>query len=597
MNSFIKQTLASFLGTIVALVVLLGSGTFGILLILTIVSSLTEQTTVKNKSVMVYDLSTPITDNQPSSGLRDVFSTEQKPMGLSLRQVVKAIRKASKDEKIVGIFLDGRSGNGGAGGYASIGEIREALKEFKATGKKIIAYGVNWSEGGYYLVSVADNIFVNPMGSLEINGFASQGVFFSEALEKLGIGVQVVRVGSYKSAVEPFTRKNFSPENRQQLQVLLNGLWQDFLTPIGDSRKLQVPKLQQAVNAEPFLTVERAIQEGLADKAVYMDELLPQLKELTQSKPEDKTFTQVALPTYVKIATSDEKTSENKIALVYAEGEIVDGQGKINEIGGDSFSKKLRLIRQDKDVKAVVLRINSPGGSATASEVIRRELQLIAKQKPLIVSMGDVAASGGYWIATAGEKIFAQPNTITGSIGVFGLLPNLENIANNNGITHDVVKTAPFADTATSLRPKNPTELSAYQKTVDSIYDMFLEKVSKGRNLPKVKVASLAQGRVWSGRDAQKNGLVDELGGLEKALNYAVQKASLEDDWEVVEYPETTSWKDEFFKKVVEGEGARISFDANGLWQKQFQEYLTMWRAFNDPKGVYARLTINIDPQ
>ncbi len=326
---------------------------------------------------------------------------------------------------------------------------------------------------------------------------------------------------------------------------------------------------------------------------------------MTNSDKEDKTFRQISLNSYAQVSGKSlgvERNSKNQIAVVYAEGEIVDGKGEDGQVGGDRFAKIFNKLRQDKDVKAVVLRINSPGGSATAAEVMQREVKLTREVKPVVVSMGDVAASGGYWIASDSNRIFAEPNTITGSIGVFGILFNGEKLANDNGITWDSVKTGRYADSQTVSRPKSPQELEIYQRSVNRIYNMFLNKVSQGRKLPEQKVAEIAQGRVWSGEAAKEIGLVDEIGGLNTAIAYTAKQAKLGDDWEVQEYPRTSSFGERFFGRATEE--ARTAFgiestqlkSANPLTAEfqKLQQEVEILQKMNDPQGVYARLPFNL---
>nr|MDJ0776014.1 signal peptide peptidase SppA [Mastigocoleus sp. MO_167.B18] len=336
----------------------------------------------------------------------------------------------------------------------------------------------------------------------------------------------------------------------------------------------------------------------------YADEVIADLKKLTGSKKEDKSFRQISLAQYAKTRDASSPTkrrSKNKVAVVYAEGAIVDGNGENEQIGGDRFAKIFRSIRQDKNIKAVVLRINSPGGSATASEVMQREIRLTQKLKPVVVSMGDVAASGGYWIAVDSNRIFAEPNTVTGSIGVFGSIFNIQELANDNGITWDSVKTGRYADSQGVSRPRSPQELEIYQRTVNSIYDVFLNKVAKGRNLPKAKVAEIAQGRVWSGTRAKQIGLVDEIGGLDKAIAHSAKLAKLGNNWQLKEYPRLSSFEERFFGVAKEEVSAIIAQQKSqellshplGGELRKLKEEIEIFENMKDPRGVYARLPFN----
>lgn len=601
MNQFLKQIFASTIGSLTGLILFCLLGTSGLVFVLVAAALRDGGVPIKDKSILIYDLSTRISDTKAPPTLSQAFSSEEIP-SLTLRQVVESIEKAAKDRRIVGIFLDGR--NAGEGnGYASLKEVRAALEKFRATGKKIIAYDVDVNKQEYYLSSAADTIIVNPLGTMEINGLSSQQLFLSDAFKKYGIGVQVVRVGNYKSAVEPFTRQNISPENREQIEALLNDVWRDFLATVSQSRKIFRDELQKIADNQGILNPEKARTAGLIDRVAYFDRAVDDLKQLTgeeektDTKDEEQPFRHIDMATYAdaRVKEYQQKSSKNKITVIYAEGTIVNGEGNVQEIGGDRFAKDLRKLTEEEDTKAVVLRINSPGGSATASDVILREIQLLREKKPVIISMGDVAASGGYWIATGGNRIFAQENTITGSIGVFGLLFNLQKIAKNNGINWDVVKTANLADLDTSTRPKTAKELAVYQQFVNQIYDMFLDKVAKSRNLPKEKVAKLAQGRVWSGEDAKNLGLVDRLGGLEAAIQDAAQEANLGNDWEVEEYSGQDTLESEILKKLFGAQGTKITQPVDPLTTEflKLKEELANLQTLDDPKGVYARLSFN----
>ncbi|MDJ0730088.1 MAG: signal peptide peptidase SppA [Crocosphaera sp.] len=593
MMNFLKQTLASIIGTLAGLFLFATLGVSSLVILLITLASVDTEPTIKDKSVLVLDLSTEIQDREPLVNFRDILSERDRSV-LTLSQVIKNIEKASKDDRIKAIFLDGSNASGGSG-YASFAEIRQALIKFKESGKKIIAYDVNVSEQEYYLTSLADTLIVNPMGLMELNGIGIEPLFWTGAFNKYGIGVQVVRVGNYKSAVEPYTRTQLSPENRKQLEVLLNNIWGNFLQEIGKSRKINLNNLQKIADTKGIVYPQEAQKLKLIDQVDYRDKAISILKEITENKEES--LRQVSFNRYIDVPVTGitDSRSNNKIAVVYLEGAIVDGLGTRQQVGGTRFAKLLRKIRENEQVKAVVIRINSPGGSATGSDIILREIQLIQQTKPVIISMGNVAASGGYWIATGGEYIFAQPNTITGSIGVFGLLLNLQEIANNNGITWDVVKTAKFADLGTATRPKTEQELAIYQKSVNRIYDLFLEKVAKSRNLSKEKVSSIAQGRVWSGETAQKIGLVDSFGGLDAAIKYAVEKTKLGKDWEVKAYPTSQGFAELFIKKTLDEDMEMTNNSVDTLTQEflKFQEELKVIQNFNDPRSVYSILPFN----
>ena len=603
MKDFLKYTCASLLGTFLGLLLLGSIGLGGLVLLIALAASSSKDSgpQVKDKSVLVLDLSLNITDSKPirstSAAIQDVLS-DNSGNAVTLRTVLDTIESAKKDPKIVGIYLEGSS-DSSSSGFANLKEVRSALQRFRDAKKPIFAYQMDWNERDYYLGSVANTIAVNPYGSLEINGFSSQAMFFTGALQKYGLGVQVTRVGKYKSAVEPFLLTKMSPENRQQTQKLLGDMWGEYLTTVGPNRKVTVPQLQAVADKGGVLMADEALKSKLVDKVVYFDEIAAELKKLTGTDRENKSFKQISLKNYAKIAENKKSTLANKknqIAVLYAEGEIVDGEGGPTEVGGDRIAQEMRKIREDDDVKAVVLRVNSPGGSATAAEVIGREVMLTGKKKPVIVSMGNLAASGGYWISMGSNRIFAEPNTITGSIGVFGMLFNAEKLAANNGLTWDVVKTARFADINTVSRPKNPQELANIQRIVDRIYDRFITKVADSRKLPKNKVQEIAQGRVWSGTAAKQLGLVDEIGGLEDAVAEAAKQAKLGDDWQLEEYPKRRSFEEQILARLS---GVRVLTPAAKLDPltaevKKMQEELGVIKSMNDPQGIYVRLPFNL---
>ena len=602
MNNFIKQTLASLIGNLLGLMIFSGLSTIGFLLILiAVASSQGSGPTVKDKSVLVFDLSMKITDSEPSSDelLQKTLSGVDEN-SITLRKVVETLDKAGRDQRIVGIYMDGTNASSEVG-YASLREIRQALERFRQTGKKIIAYSTDWNEREYYLSSVANQIVVNPMGAMEMNGLSSQPMFLAGALQKYGIGVQIVRVGKFKGAVEPLILDKLSPENREQTQKLLDDIWGEWRTSVGKSRNIQPQKLQAIANNQPILEATAAQANGLVDKTAYQDQVFTDLKKLTGQQEKDQKLTKISLGDYAEVP-GESVDSDHKIAVVYAEGEIVNGSGNDGEIGGDRFAKIFTKIRENSQIKAVVLRINSPGGSATAAEIMQREIKLTRQLKPVIVSMGDVAASGGYWIASDSNRIFAEPNTITGSIGVFGVLFNGQKLGNNNGITWDTVKTSEYADQQTISRPKSAQELEVYQRSVDRIYNLFLQKVSQGRKLSTAKVAEIAQGRVWSGTAAKQIGLVDEIGGLNVAIEYAAKQAKLGNNWQLQEYPQVGSWGERLLGKKLDETKAKLGIEKTEIKSNnplinefgKFQQEIKILQTMNDPQGIYTRLPVNL---
>lgn len=612
-----KNFFTSFFATLAALLVfIMGGFVVGFLLIAALAAmGQKKPVAVESGSYLVFNLSTNIQDT-PSQAegleeLMEVFGGEGSRM-LQLREVTRSLQAAAKDDDIKGLYLTGSLQPSGYGaGYGALREVREAIGAFKASGKPVKAYLGFAGTRDFYLASVADEIVLDPYGAIFMPGLASQPMFFTGAFEKFGIGVQVTRVGKYKSAVEPFTRKDMSPENRAQVQKLLDDVWGTLTLEVEHARQLAPGAIQKAVDERGFIRAEDAKKLKLVDRVAYLDEVLADLKVATgRTATSTKPFRQVALKDYARLVPSgglvarrlDEGKLElgtggkGKLAIVYAEGEIVDGNGHDEGlVYGDKTSRLLRQIRLDDSIKAVVLRVNSPGGSVTASEAILRELQLIHQTKPVIVSMGTVAASGGYWIATASDRIFAEPATITGSIGVFGMFLNFQGLVNDKlGLTFDTVKTAKFADAATVVRPKTDDELALFQTSVDWVYEQFITKVTAARKLERKTVEEIAQGRVWSGSEALALHLVDEIGGLGAAIKYAANKAALGDDFRVAEYPRKKQFA-EAFKDALEGRRREQSLGGPlGIFLKQATDELQTLNRFNDPRGLYVRLPFDL---
>ena len=554
-------------------------------------------------AMLVVDLSMPVSDRppvrQPGQLLQDALLGREGER-LSLWAVTQAIRQAAGDDGVRGILITGGVARDGySSGWAALSDIRRALLAFKASKKPVWAYDMGYDEASYYLASVADQLVVHPYGDVELNGFASEPMFYARAFEKYGVDVQVTRVGKYKSAVEPFVLDRMSDPNREQIGLLLGDLWSVFLADVGASRGLSVTALQAMADERGVFEAADAKSRKLVDRLAYYDELQTELKKVTGADPDARTFRRIDLDDYIlwREARKRPAAGRNRIAVIYAEGEIVDGDSRV-EVGGDVLARLLRRARLDKDVKAVVLRVNSPGGSASASEVIQREVRLTREQKPVAISMGTVAASGGYWISTFGDRIFAEPNTITGSIGVFGLLPSVQRLMNNVGVTTDVVKTGQYADLFTIYRPKTAAELAIVQGFVDRIYDEFTSKVAESRKLPLEKVQEIAQGRVWSGGSAKALGLVDEFGGLSAAIEWAAKKADLGENYGLTFYQEQkTPWQ-----QILESMGRHDERDraAEGLLlteARRLSAEIERLGRLNDPRGAYARLAFDLQPR
>ncbi len=589
MKDFFKTFFAALLALIVA-------GGVAFLLFFGILAAIgaSNKPAVPSKAVLVFDMDTSLTDGQhdpePSEALSQALSGGG-GRSQSLPAAIDAIDRAASDNRIAGLFL---TGNLQAAGPAQLKELREAIQRFKAK-KPVIAYDLGWGKREYYLAAGASTVYVNPFGSVEVNGFASEPMFFGDAFKKYGVEVQVTRVGKYKSAVEPYILDKMSDPNREQVQKLLDDLWGDWKGSVAKDRKTTPEALQALADDKGVLEAEEAKQAGLVDKIAPYDEVLDALKALVGKKPKDRDFPQIALSTYAEIPGEVHK-GRNRIAVLVAEGEIVDGEGRANQIGGDSLSRELRRLRLDDKVKAVVLRVNSPGGSAAASELIQREVILTRKVKPVVVSMGHLAASGGYWISTYGDRIFAEPGTITGSIGVFGMLPNVKQLANDHGITWDSVQTAKLANPMTLTRPKTDFELARIQGIVDHIYDQFITKVADSRKMKKEAVQEIAQGRVWSGQEAVKLGLVDEIGGLDAAVKYAAKKAKVENDYYVAGPDEEPDAFKELVRSLLQGKPRKLAKAGPvDVLVGDLKRQVELLSSLNDPQGVYARLPFDLD--
>lgn len=611
-----KNFFTAFFATLTALLVFCFGAVVVFFIFVGVLASMGEKkVSVEHGSYLVLDLSANIQDSPEQMEGLEKFAEAfggHAARNLQLRQVTRSLQAAAADPDIAGVFVRGQIAAANYGsGFAALREVREALADFRKSGKPVKAYLSYAGTRDYYVASVANQITLDPYGAVMMPGLASQPMFFAGAFEKFGIGVQVTRVGKYKSAVEPFTRKDMSPENRAQTQKLLDDVWTDLVGAIEHSRGLAAGTVQKAVDSEGILRGQAALAAKLVDRVAYWDVVLEDLKADTGRKGGRETFKQVALKDYAKLVSGDglvarrtdagkvELGGKGKLAIVYAEGTIVDGDGNDEHtVYGDKVARQLRQLRLDDSVKAVVLRVNSPGGSASASEVIQREVRLTREKKPVIVSMGSLAASGGYWISTYGDHIFAEPSTITGSIGVFGMFPNVQGLANDKlGLTFDTVKTGKFADAATIVRPKTDEELALFQRMVDWIYEEFTGKVAESRKLDLAKVREIAQGRVWSGTEGKALGLVDEIGGLQDAIKYAAQKANLGDKFRVVELPRKKQFAEALSEALNEHRREQAVKGPFGVFIQQATAELQELTRYNDPQGIYARLPFNLNLQ
>ena len=524
MKQFFKFTLASMLGFLLAAFV-------GIFLLAGAIGALTsgisedqETAQVPENSILNLKINYTIPERADKGSLDlSVFGMPGFGKELGVQDFIKKINDAAQDEHIKGIYLELDLNSQS---FANIEEIRKALLAFKKQNKFIVAYAEMMDEYGYYLASTANKIYMNPNGTLVLNGLASEVVYLKDALDKIGLEPQLIRHGKFKSAGEPFIANRMSKENRAQIESYLGSLYDHFVEQIALDRKKDKDFVHAVINELKIQQTIQAKELGMIDDVLYDDQVRAELKKLCAVN-DDKEVNLVAVSKYQNPAVKP-ATSTNKIAVLYCNGEIVSGKSSEGNIGSVSICEELKKIRKDENIKALVLRINSPGGSALASDVMWREIELLKKEKPVVVSMGSVAASGGYYLAAPASWIVAQPNTITGSIGVFGMLLNAQNLLENKlGIHVETVKFGEYADLGMPNRALNSSERQIVQNGVDLIYNDFIEKVAKGRKLKAEQVDSIAQGRVWSGKDALKIGLVDELGGLDRAIAVAAEKAKI----------------------------------------------------------------------
>ena len=578
MKQFLKFTLAAAAGLML--------GVFSIIIIFSIVAASGDSKEVQldEPHVLRLELNGEIQDRVEEMPFDLSEITGQDVNILGLNDILANIKKAKTDENIKGIYIEiGMI----SAGFATREEIRNALLDFKESGKFITTYSEIYTQGSYYLASVADYICMYPEGGMELRGLNSTIPFFTNALKKMGIEPQVIRHGKFKSAVEPFMLTEMSDENREQIETYMGSIWEHFLKNVASDRELTRDRLNEMAENLEIQTTEDAVRLGLVDSLFYRDQFQNHLANLMeQENYDDINFVSLKKYNKVKNENARDKFKKEKVAVIYAQGEIQSGEGSETVIGSERISKAIRKARKDEKVKAIVLRVNSPGGSALASDVIWREMKLANEEKPVVVSMGDVAASGGYYIACASDKIYASPNTITGSIGVFGIMPNIEELMTDKiGITFDNVKTNKFADLGSVNRPLTQEEYDIIQKGVVDVYNTFTSKVAEGRDMSQENVDDIGQGRVWSGTNAMDINLIDEYGGLEAAVAGAAELAELE-DYRIYELPEQ---KDPF-QELLE----QLEEDMQTSWIKyqlgdQYKYYKTI-QDIKHLKGVQARM-------
>ena len=591
---FGKIVLAAFLGTLIALVI---NFFIKVGVVSSMISSLSKSdaessTTVKPNSLLYMKLDYDIPDRTVDNPIGSFnFSSMETQESTGMTTILHNIEHAKTDPNIKGIYLELSSIPTST---ATLQEIRNKLIEFKESGKFIVTYGESYSQSAYYMASVADKIFLNPEGALDLHGMASQIMFYKHLLEKLDVEMQIVRGPNnrFKSAVEPYFLDKMSEANREQMDKLLNSIWGEILTSISQSRNISVEQLNKiADNLETYFDAQKALEYGLVDNLYYKDQLLDELKGLTGS---NKDINTIGNANYAK-TYKDKSVSKNEVAVVYALGQIFDGKGDEEQnIYSENLSKTIRKAREDENVKAIVLRVNSPGGSAVASAIIGRELDLTKAEKPIIVSMGDYAASGGYWISAKADYIFADPTTLTGSIGVFGTFPNLQGLLNDKiGLTFDVAKTNENADFGTVTQPLTEFQYGKLQEMVVKTYDDFTKRVAEGRGLTQSYVDSIGQGRVWSGVDAIGIGLVDQLGDMEDAIAYAAQKANLGDDYKVTEWPKQKN----FFTRIMESMNNNGSDKLDAAMRSKlgsYYNYLQGLEYLQKNTGIQARMPFDM---
>ncbi len=511
--------LGNVLSTIVGLFVFCMIAFFGIIIIGLIAGGGEETVTVKNNSVIELDLSKVTLDYAGKTNYKDFNYFEAHHNGVT--DILNAIEAAKKDDKIEGISI---LNNQSQLGLAQSKAVRDKLEEFKKSGKFVYAYANSYSQKEYYINSVADQIYLNPMGEVDLKGLSAEIIYMKDLQEKTGVKMEVIRHGKYKSAVEPFLAQEMSPENREQMTVLLNSVWNTIVVDIAKSRKLSIAQLNAIANTLGARTPELALANKLVDKVAYEDEYHDMIRAKLKVDKKEK-YDIVSITDYAKKAAStvEDYSKNDIIAVIYAQGEIAGGEGDVNVIGEGSIKRSLQEAREDDDVKAIVLRVNSPGGSALTSELIWREIKITKKTKPVVVSMGNYAASGGYYISANADRIFAEPNTITGSIGVFGMLPNMNQLGKNIGINAEQVKTHENASGYSVFEPMDENFKGFVLESIEKTYATFLKRVADGRKMTTEQVDAIAQGRVWTGVDAHKLGLVDEIGGLDAAIKYAAK--------------------------------------------------------------------------
>lgn len=586
--------LSNVLATIVGLFLFFGVLFFGFMIIGVLMGGSAEdakKTSVKDNSVIVLDLDRITQDHSARTIITDFSFLNQENYN-GLVDILNAIDNAKTDSKIKGISLLNVQSNLG---LAQSKALRDKLEDFKQSGKFIVSYSNYYTQGQYYLASVADTVYVNPVGMVDFRGLSSEILFFKDFQEKYGIKYEVIRHGKYKSAVEPYLENQMSDENRLQMEELLNSAWETIVTDISKSRNISVDSLNAIADRLGARTPELAKTTSLIDKVVYEDEYHNGIKKVLGTE-KDKDYNTVEMSKYAtNVAISLKgKKSGDKIAVIYAQGMILDGEGSPKIIGEGYVKKSLQDAVKDKNVKAIVLRVDSPGGSALTSDIIWREIELTKKHKPVVVSMGNLAASGGYYISCNADRIFAEPTTITGSIGVFGAIPNFGKFVNNMGIYSDVVSTHENSLEYSYFQPMTENTKNVITESIENIYDVFLTRVANGRGMTKEQVNEVAQGRVWTGTDAKRLGLVDEIGGLEDAIAYAAELGEVQ-EYGLENFPVFKKTLEEYFNENTPFPlmKTKESLIKEEIGEENYQ-VIQQIRNMNSRKGIQAMMPYEI---
>lgn len=589
MKQFFKMMMASVLGFMITIFLVCVTMFVMFVVLIGMIASGVDQSPVvlKDKSWLYMDFKEVVTDraNKDPFASFNFYSFKAVPQ-IGLNEILENLEDAATDDRIVGVFLDMSMVNVG---FAGMNEIREALKKFKESGKPVRAYADNMDQKAFFMASVADKISLNPVGAMELRGLSSQQMFYKNALEKLDVEVQVVRHGKFKGAVEPFILEEMSPENKLQTQKYVSVLWNKMVDGIAEGRGITRDKVNEIADGLKLRAAKDAKELGLVDELSYRDEVIGELKELSKVKKNDK-LAKIRISKYAQASGNEmddySDTHKDKVAVVYASGGIGMGKSQYGMMGAKTISDAIAKARKNKKVKIIVLRVDSPGGSALASDIIWREVELAKKEKPVVVSMGNMAASGGYYIACGANRILADESTVTGSIGVFGLLPNVKGLLKNKlGINTQAVNTNSYSDVASGYRPMTEFEEAAIQASVENVYETFVGKVAKGRGMTRERVDEIGQGRVWAGKDALEIGLIDEFGGLGKSIEVAAKMADLK-DYSIVEYPEL---KDSFEAFLESMSGNMTEASLKPFFGKEYSHFRHLQEML-DQGGVFARL-------